>query len=525
MKRLADAQSSRLEIIPSEFIRMTSGKTSIKPSETLFVEWDQTRLLVIQGSSSRGVTALEHAFSVERDPNLRPAELGEVLKQEINNRGLNAANAVIVFPRELVTFSRVTVPNLAVEELPDLVRMQAATKLTVPVESVCLDFTPLPVVDGMQTRDALLVTAPLDKVNGARAALKVCGLEVVSVQVSSFAIAQAASASGLLNSENSVDGLDVVLSLSADQIEMLYVSGTLLSFSHSGASWTSEDKIEQAIRSEVSRAQMAATEAMGGNRIARVTLLGTPEITAKVPDDISKRLSGAEVRRVDSNGLFTGSIPESISPTDLIGLAGSLAQISKSSYECVDLINPRKPIEKPDHTRLKRILVVGLCALAFAAIWKWRTDTAKSKQAMVVALEDETRELKAKFKASRDLLELDKELRDWDARDLNWLDEMERVQNLMGGTDRVLVKKFVFNLRKGDYLASLDAQGFAKSRPDVEDLMKVMVEDGYEIRPGEITPSLRDPAYQMELRIEGNIPEGRDEVVEEDSPAKKKNSR
>ena len=94
---------------------MTSGKTSIKPSETLFVEWDQSRLLVIQGSSKGGVTTLEHAFEVERDPNLRPAELGEVLKQEIRDRGVTATNAVIVFPRELVTFTRVTVPNLAVE--------------------------------------------------------------------------------------------------------------------------------------------------------------------------------------------------------------------------------------------------------------------------------------------------------------------------------------------------------------------------------------------------------------------------
>ena len=501
---------------------MTSGKTSTKPSETLFVEWDQSRLLVIQGSSKGGVTTLEHAFEVERDPNLRPAELGEVLKQEIRDRRVTAANAVIVFPRELVTFTRVTVPNLAVEELPDLVRMQAATKLTVPVESVCLDFTPLPVVDGMQTRDALLVTAPLEKVNAARTALRVCDLEVVSVQVSSFAIAQAASANGILNAAGSNDGLDIVLSLSAGQIEMLYLSDTLLSFSHSGASWTSEDKIEQAVRSEVSRAQMAATEAMGGNRIAQVTLIGTPEITAKVPDDISKRLSGAEVLRVDPTSLFTGKIPDSISPTDLIGLAGSLAQISKSSYECVDLINPRKPIEKADHTRLKRILVVGLCALAFGACWKWRADTVKSKQEMVSQLETETRSLKKRFKDNKDLLALDQELRDWNARDLNWLDEMERVQNLMGGTDRILVKKFQFSLRKGDYLASLDAEGFAKSRRDVEDLMKVMVEDGYEIRPGDFPPSLRDPAYKMELRIEGNLPEGRDKPPEADAAAKKK---
>ena len=501
---------------------MTTGKTSIKPSETLFVEWDQTRLLVLQGSLEAGITSLDHAFVVDRDPKLRPAELGEVLKEDISHRGLQAVQAVIVLPRKMVTFSRVTVPNLPVEELPELVRMQAATKLTVPVESVCLDFTPLPVVDGMQTRDVLLVTAPLDQVNAARTALKVCGLELSSVQVGSFAIAQVASANQLLKSSDAADGLDVVLSLSSDQIQLLYLSGKLLSFSHSGASWTSEDKIEQAIRTEISRAQMAATETMGNNRIARVTLIGTPDITAKVPDDISKRLGGAEVRRINPADLFKGTLPNSVSPTNFLGVAGSLIQLSKSSYECVDLIHPRKAIVKPDYTRLKTILAVGLCALALGACWKWRTDTIERKQASVQLLKKETASLKQKFKDNSDLLRLHKDLQDWDARDLNWLDEMQRAQELMGGTDRILVKRFQFGLRKGDYLASIDAEGFAKSRRDVEDLMKVMVEDGYEIRPGDITPSLRDPAYAMELRIEGSIPEGRDQTPNTDASEKAK---
>lgn len=501
---------------------MATGKTSIKPSETLFIEWDQTRLLGVLGSTKDGVTQLDAVFDIERDPNLRPAELGEVLKTEFSSRGMTATSAVLVFPRELVTFTRVTVPNMAVEELPDLVRMQAATKLTVPVESVCVDFTPLPVVDGMQTRDVLLVTAPLDKVNAARTALKTSGLEVVSLQVSSFAIAEAASAGNMLNSAASGDGLDVVLSLSTDQIEMLYLDGPLLAFSHSGASWASADRIEQAVRSEVSRATMAATEATGGSRVARMTLIGTPDVTSAVPDDISKRVNGAEVRRVDPSGLFTGNIPESVSPTDLIGLAGAMGQVSKSSFEVVDLINPRKPIEKADHTRLKRILVVGLSALALGAGWKWRADTVKSKESMTSVLKAEETELKNKYRLSKDLLQQHDDLKDWGARDLNWLDEMERVQGLMGGTDRVLLKKFNFNLRKGDYLAAVDAEGFAKSRRDVEDLQKVMVEDGYVVQPGDIEPSLRDPAYGVELRIESSIPKDRDLKADKEAATKNK---
>lgn len=489
---------------------MASGKSTIKTAETLFVEWDQTRLLVVQGSSQNGSTILQHAFAVERDPNLRPGELGDVLKRELDSRGIKASAAVVVFPRELVTFSRVTVPNLPVEELPDLVKMQAATKLTVPVESVCLDFTPLPVVDGMQTRDVLLVTAPQEKVNGAKTALSICGLEVISLQVSSFAIAEEVSASKLLDRTDGNDGLDVVISLSADRIEMLYLAGPLLVFSHSGASWSSEEKIEQAVRSEVSRAQMAATEATGGNQVARITLIGTPEITSAVPDEISKRLNGAEVRRVDPSSLFTGNRHDSVSPSDLVGLAGAMAQGAKGKYEVVDLVNPRKPLEKKDYTKAKQIAVVALALIACVMLWKWRADTIADKEDKIAELEKETAKLRKRYKDSKDLLDLNKELTAWEARDLNWLDEMQRIRDLMEGTDRVLVKKFQFNIRKGDYLASIDVDGIAKSRRDVEDLRKVMVEDGYEISPGDIVPSLRDPAYQMELNVDGNIPEDRD---------------
>jgi hypothetical protein len=77
----------------------------------------------------------------------------------------------------------------------------------------------------------------------------------------------------------------------------------------------------------------------------------------------------------------------------------------------------------------------------------------------------------------------------------------------MGDTERVYIKQFKFGLRKGDYLAAIDAEGFAKSRRDIEDLQRVLREAGYEVAPTEITPSLRDPKYAMELKLEVSIPE------------------
>ena len=83
---------------------------------------------------------------------------------------------------------------------------------------------------------------------------------------------------------------------------------------------------------------------------------------------------------------------------------------------------------------------------------------------------------------------------------------MQKIQGLIGGTDRVLIKKFQFSLRTGNFLVLIEAEGVAKSRRDVEDLRYVLADAGYEVTPKEIKTSLRDPNYPTELRLEMSIP-------------------
>ncbi|APZ96676.1 type IV pilus biogenesis protein PilM [Fuerstiella marisgermanici] len=477
--------------------------------DTLVIEWDRDQLIAATGSAGSSTVKLKSAVTVDRqNGQLLPAEIGEELRKALSAEGIAATEAIVVLPRELVTFNRVELPNLSDAEIPDIVALQAATRLTVPVDSVCLDFSPLPITPGAETREVLLVTVPKKHISEVRECLAVCDLQLVGVRISSFGVAASVVHAGVVSKTAASSSVEAIVAMGSDSIELIMMTGHSVAFSHSGASWTSLDGVEQAVRAEISRARLAASEDMGDYKVQRLMLIGSPELTAAVPDSISKRLNDAEVVRIDPQGtLLTCTVPEGLISSDMLAIAGVIANFETSSVESVDLVNPRKAPEKKDYSRLRNLTIVGVTALALVGGWKWRTDKVNAINEATEALKDESSEMQEAYKLAKNELMLDRNLTEWTDRDINWLDEMQKLKDLMGGTDRVYIKQFKFGVRKGDYVASIEAEGFAKSRRDIEDLQRVLTEAGYEVAPSEITPSLRDPNYAMELNLEVSIPE------------------
>lgn len=330
-------------------------------SDTLVIEWDRDELIAASGSPGGSLVNLKSAIVVNRENgSLLPAELGKKLASALTGSRITATEAVVVFPRELVTFNRIELPNLGDHEIPDIVRLQAATRLTVPIESVCLDFAPLPVSPGAQTRDVLVVTAPKKHVSDVRDCLAVCNIELKGVRVSSFGIAASVVYSGMQANVEDPNAVEAIVSLRSDSIEMIFMTGNSVAFSHSGASWTSLDGVEQAVRTEISRARMAAAEDMGDYAVRRLILIGSPDITAAVPDSVSKRLNDAEVIRINPEGsLLTCHVPPGLAAGDLLAIAGAIANVHTTAVEAVDLVNPRKAPEKKDYRRLQTIVALG----------------------------------------------------------------------------------------------------------------------------------------------------------------------
>ena len=281
----------------------------------IFIEWDRDRLVVARGRAEGNCAEITESWIIERSAD--SADMFAVVDQlkpiARAAAGKTRPQVTVIFPRQFVAIHRIQLPQVADTEMPDMVRMQATMRLTVPVESVSMDFAPLPVIPGSMTRDVLLVTAPADQVAQARTTLQEAGLELKELRVSAFCLAQAAAQAGVLTESTDASLVEVVVLMRRDFIEVTFIRGTAVLFSHSGNSWSAADAIERTLRSELTRARMSAAESLGEHKIRRILLIGAAETTAAVTDQFASRFDSARIERIDPAGIFVrGSLAVSV---------------------------------------------------------------------------------------------------------------------------------------------------------------------------------------------------------------------
>ncbi|MFN9973978.1 MAG: hypothetical protein ACK58T_29195, partial [Phycisphaerae bacterium] len=178
-------------------------------------------------------------------------------------------SVILVLPRQLVTIHRIQLPIAPEAEVPDMVRLQGAMRLTVPMDSVSLDYAPLPVEPSATTRDVLMTSILRDDLTALTNAFTSLQLQVRQVRVSSFAIAGLLAGKGCFPATTTErDGIQAAVLLRRDLIEILLLRNGHVLFSSGGGSLpeasiidgsTSEEsayvqKLNQAVRGELNRA-------------------------------------------------------------------------------------------------------------------------------------------------------------------------------------------------------------------------------------------------------------------------------
>ncbi|MBC7966031.1 MAG: pilus assembly protein PilM [Fuerstia sp.] len=483
----------------------------------IFIEWDRDRLVVARGRTDGNRVEITESRIIDRpDDAADMLAVVDQLKQFAGGTsGKNRPQVAVVFPRQFVTIHRIQLPQVTDAELPDMVRMQATMRLTVPLESVSMDFAPLPVIAGSMTRDVLLVTAPNDQVSQARRTLNEAGLEFKELRVSAFCLAQAAAQAGILKESTDASLVDVIVLMRRDFIEVTFLRGTAVLYSHSGSSWSSADAIERTLRSELTRARMSAAESLGDHKIRRILLIGSADATGAVTDQLSLRFDAATIERIDpATALVHGKLTVGVSATDVVALAGAILGDAKATIAAVDLINPRKPPEKKDY---RRVAVLGgtLAALSlFAAVYFWRLGQINELTAQKELLQASNKAIQAELEAGDAELSQSVRIGEWVDRDIEWLDEIVRLQTVLPKTDRFVVDNFVFSTVQKDGTGIIKLEGYAKSTADIEEVGRVLTEAGYRVTPytPTLSPASAAPDYAMKVVLQLGLPEvGKDQ--------------
>ena len=478
----------------------------------IFIEWDRDRLVVARGRADGNRVEITESRIIDR-----PADSTDMLvvvdqlKQFVGNvSGKTTPQATVVFPRQFVTIHRVQLPQVSDSELPDMVRMQATMRLTVPVETVRMDFAPLPVIPGSTTRDVLLITAPNEQVTQARRTLADAGIGLKELRVSAFCLAQAAAHAGILAESTDRALVDVVVLMRRDFIEVTFLRGTAVLYSHSGSSWSSADAIERTLRSELTRARMSAAESLGDHKIRRILLIGSAEETNAVSEQMASRFDSATIERIDpATAMVHGKLTDGITATDVVALAGAIQTGTKATVTAVDLINPRQPPEKKDY---RRIAVLGgalAAVLLFAGVHFWRQGQINDLTEQYSLLQKSNNKIKQKLTSGDTELNEANAIKDWSNSDIEWLDEVVRLQSVLPKTDRFFVDNVQFSTAQKGGTGLLKLEGYGKTSSDIEEVGRLLAEAGYGVKPYTPVPipSSGAPEYAIKVNLEISLPD------------------
>lgn len=472
--------------------------------DVLAIHWERKRLRVIEASVG-GALRISQGFVIDVPEVAGPGWLREALRKH----GVTAKQAFVSLPREDAILRQLELPDAPDDDLPLLVSFQASTRSTTPLDQLVLDYVLLPRRVGSPQKDVLLASVPRTIVDPIRATLAEANVELTSLTIGSFALAELV-VQGEVALRQPEDQRSLIVQHDANRLEVVLLGhrGPLSTHIVRPPFDENGHPIVAKAAADVARVLVPAQPWLNDGRIDRIWLLGDSLEWQGLDKALGDRWN-CPVERFDSqissllSGLGSSKLPEPAPFAHAIGLALSHCNRQTPGF---DLLHPHQPKAQRDPRKLQlavgsaaALLVIALSAAVIQLTLSSLDDSiAKTKQ--------REGELNLLLKAGQPSLDAAKTIGDWTARDVNQLKLVADLNGFMQGTERLYVSDYNFGPASGDALAKLNAKGNAKERIDWQQVAQRLVDARtYLVKPRELTQSNRDPDYPNRFELDADL--------------------
>ncbi|QDU37741.1 Competence protein A [Maioricimonas rarisocia] len=488
-------------------------------ADYLAIEWDKRSLAVVEASIGRGEGDIARAFRIpwEMPEDETPQARGESLRKQLREQGATASKAVLVLPRDAFAVRRLDLPNAPDDELPDLVRFQAATRSATPLETLALDYIPLPREESASGRHVLLFSIDAHRLKDLTATLEAAGLHPTSCVVSTVAAAQCVAHAASTGKAGLMPGVPTLIVYQHKaRVEISILDRGQLIFSHATRLPETTDATHvNPLKAELARSIVALGQLHPGVEVEQTVLIQEegedPSVESMLQDRFGERLH--RLTPGEHTQLQSG---RGVSTLPVIPL-GALESLLEPTIVSVDLLNPRKAAAKPDRTRLRIGMGAAAAVLLLGtAYWMYRTEVA-SREDEIAYLEQRQDDLDAILQRGQPQLESAGEIDAWLAQAPSPLDVLTEFRDLLPETDRLYLTNLQYAPAARDAVATIRGSGYARSRRDAEDLYQALADNGYRVRPHEVEISRRDPEYPVTFELD--VDAVREETAEESEGA------
>jgi hypothetical protein len=421
---------------------------------------------------------------------------------------VKADEVLVVLPREDSVVRNLELPMAPSEEVPTLVRFQAAAKSSISLDQLLLDYLPLPPREDGSGLDVLMSTVPVKFVNHIQAVLTAAGLELASLSISPTATAELVARADHRTGDAS--GADLVIARHGNRVEISFIRNRRLLFTHSTRLTGDDERLRnQAVLAEISRASVALQRQLAGNSITRAWVLGTADDNLSLCEALQTRFQ-CEVGTIDPLAVPGVELTTTDVPGDRALYAGPVGMLLAQSgglTESLDFLNPRRPPARRDSRKLKAGLIAAGALFAAAVgygglhLYLAGLDAEiRDKVQMVAELEDSV-------KRGRPQVESAQLVEDWIDGSVHWLDRMEELAATMQGTERLYLSKVDFDSKTGrSSVGEIKGEGVARDRSDVYSLYKAIGEHARtEVHTKEIPQTSTDADYPYKFWLDVDL--------------------
>lgn len=349
----------------------------------LALEWDTQLARLAVAELVGGRVVLEKGITIpfptvaEGDPPTTNAGRLDLLAQKIIELGWNKLDATISIGRTLLEIRTLQAPPVPDEELPDLVRFQAARSFSSLTDDWPVDFIPL--ADASDGSKILLAAAlPANVLADVRRLSDKAGLRLVHVVCRPFAAAE------LLPETFADNKYRLLVDVLGSEADLTVISGRNVVFPRSVRLVPDEDPatLSRSLVAEIRRTMVAARNQLGGGAAEEIVLLGNEgqqrTLYKALVDEFKGSLSVTLFDPLAAPGISTKSSESIQESTSVFApLVGVLHSQATGRAPTIDFLNPRR---RPIPISYRPLLIkAGIAAAAlfliFAGYLYWSLST------------------------------------------------------------------------------------------------------------------------------------------------------
>ena len=385
------------------------------------LEWDAAEARVVVARSWGSDAIVEHAFSVPLEDG--DGDLGAIIQREVADLNIARCDTLVALGRSSTELRLMQLPPAPVDELPDMVRLQAMREFANIGDEWPLDFVHVDAAHD-ETLNVLAATISPQMVK------KLTSDCMEFDQTPSRIVLRPFAAASLLrrNDHIKTNECRLVVDLLEQEADISVLSDGRVAVMRTVRLPSSDDSevISRAVMGEIRRTIPAAQNQLGGRRAEHVTILGSGEMHQQLQKMIVDALS-LDVELFDPFDAI-GSEPSARDvrpehPGRYASLLGMICDEAAGDAHAFDFLNPRKRREPPKYDVQKLSLVGGLAAVIVLALgyYFWTVSALKSE---IAALKKDNGSQRKKVDAAKQDMKDLKTIRKFSDTDVTWLDNL-----------------------------------------------------------------------------------------------------